>query len=67
MAKGLNIPKFSNPIKNAAAIVSRIQSKIDGVAADMQRGHTLHKQGYGGYRESALSIAKKGKAGGKRA
>lgn len=52
-----------NLIPNAKAIGSIMKSKVKGKLADMKRGRILHKQGYGEYYESSLSIAKKGKTG----
>jgi len=55
-----------NTTANLISAPSRAKSKVRGVRADVKRGRLLHKQGFGGFREGALSIAKKGKKGKKR-
>lgn len=55
-------------VKNVASSVLAapvtIPAKVRGMVADNARGNTLYKEGYGGYYDSASSIAAKGKSAG---
>ncbi len=61
---GLTPPKpKEHPVRD---ILDNVIQPIRGMAADIKRGHLLHKQGYGGRRDSALKIAKEGKSAGRK-